>query len=205
MRSSRAQDPPLDPGVEYMVAMRDAAAARDERIPPRGRGAVAGDSDAHALQQKPARRGGRGVTRIWGTPILRRIAAGDFGSEGSYEPYQADIEDGYDTVEWIAEQPWCDGKVGISGRSAAGINANLAAASDPPHLVCAYIVTATESLFDESYFIGGVFREHFRGNFMRLQGVADQIPIMKRRVLIDEQWRRDGFRSPSGEREHSDL
>ncbi len=91
------------------------------------------------------------------------------------------MEDGYDTIEWIAKQTWSNGKVGISGRSAMGIAANLAAAADPPHLVCAYVVTASESLFDESYFIGGVFREHFRGNFMRLQGVENQIPAMKGR------------------------
>ena len=118
---------------------------------------------------------------------------GRFQSEGVYEPYQADIEDGYDTVEWIASQPWCNGKVGISGRSAMGIAANLAAAANPPHLVCAYIVTAPESLFDESYYMGGVFREHFRGNFMRLQGEEDQIPSLKARVVLDEQWKKTDF------------
>lgn len=115
---------------------------------------------------------------------------GRFESEGVYEPYQTEMEDGYDTIEWISAQPWCNGRVGMSGRSAMGIAANLAAASDPPHLVCAYVVTAPESLFDESYFMGGVFREHFRGNFMRLTGAEDQIPILKRRVVMDEQWRR---------------
>ena len=98
--------------------------------------------------------------------------------------------DGYDTIEWIAAQPWSNAKVGMSGRSAAGINSNLAASAAPPHLTCVYIVTASETLFDESYFMGGVFREHFRGNFMRLQGVEDQIPIMKARAILDEQWKR---------------
>lgn len=128
-----------------------------------------------------------------GYAFVAQDMRGRFKSEGSYEPYQTDMEDGYDTVEWIAAQPWSNGKVGISGRSAMGIAANLAAAADPPHLVCAYVVTASESLFDESYFIGGVFREHFRGNFMRLQGVEDQIPAMKARVVMDEQWKRTDF------------
>jgi predicted acyl esterase len=128
-----------------------------------------------------------------GYAFVAQDCRGRFKSEGSYEPYQTDMEDGYDTIEWIAAQPWCNGKVGISGRSAMGIAANLAAAADPPHLVCAYVVTASESLFDESYFIGGIFREHFRGNFMRLQGVEDQIPAMKARVLMDEQWKRTDF------------
>ena len=103
------------------------------------------------------------------------------------------MEDGYDTIEWIAEQSWNNGKVGMSGRSAMGIATNLAAAADPPHLVCGYIVTAPESLFDESYFMGGVFREHFRGNFMRLTGAEDQIPIMKSRAVLDEKWKQTDF------------
>ncbi|MCH9007037.1 hypothetical protein IIA29_03370, partial [candidate division KSB1 bacterium] len=97
--------------------------------------------------------------------------------------------DGHDAIEWIAAQPWCNGKVGISGRSAGGIMANLAAAADPEHLVCAYVVTAPESLFNESYYMGGIFREHFRGNFMRLQGAEDQIPSLKARVVLDEKWK----------------
>src|ERR1051326_7501413 len=128
-----------------------------------------------------------------GYAYITQDMRGRFKSEGSYEPYQTDMEDGYDTIEWIAKQPWSNGKVGISGRSAMGIAANLASAADPPALVCAYVVMASESLFDESYFIGGVFREHFRGNFMRLQGVEDQIPAMKARVLMDEQWKRTDF------------
>lgn len=125
-----------------------------------------------------------------GFAFVTQDCRGKFTSEGVYEPYQTDMEDGYDVVEWIAAQPWCDGKVGMSGRSAMGIATNLAAAADPPHLVCGYIVTAPESLFDESYFMGGIFREHFRGNFMRITGAEDQIPILKSRVVLDEQWKR---------------
>ena len=125
-----------------------------------------------------------------GFAYVTQDCRGQYTSEGVYEPYQTDMEDGYDIVEWIAEQPWCNGKVGMSGRSAMGIATNLAAAADPPHLVCGYIVTAPESLFDESYFMGGIFREHFRGNFMRITGAEDQIPILKARVVLDEQWKR---------------
>ena len=124
-----------------------------------------------------------------GYVFVHQDTRGRFRSEGSYEPYQTDIEDGYDAIEWAADQEWSNGKVGITGRSAMGIHANLAAASAPPSLVAAYVVTASETLFDESYFMGGVFREHFRGNFMRLQGVEDQIPIMKARAVLDEKWK----------------
>src|SRR5579859_5487524 len=32
-------------------------------------------------------------------------------SEGRFEPFVNEGRDGYDTVEWLAKQPWCNGKV----------------------------------------------------------------------------------------------
>lgn len=177
---------------EEMVAMRDGVKLATSVYLPEGDGPW-----PVILTRTPYNKAGYGQRAARytsaGYAFVAQDMRGRFKSEGSYEPYQTDMEDGYDTVEWAAKQPWSNGKVGISGRSAMGIAANLAAAADPPHLVCAYVVTASESLFDESYFIGGVFREHFRGNFMRLQGVEHQIPAMKARVVMDEQWKRTDF------------
>ncbi len=44
-------------------------------------------------------------------------------------------EDVYDMVEWIAAQPWCNGKVGMIGPSAYSIMQIHAGAAKPPHLV----------------------------------------------------------------------
>jgi len=50
----------------------------------------------------------------------------------------ADDVDGYDTIEWIARQPWCNGKVAMFGPSYWGATQWLAAANGdpgpPPHL-----------------------------------------------------------------------
>ena len=43
-------------------------------------------------------------------------------------------EDGYDSVEWIAAQPWCNGKVGMMGSSHRAIVQTQAALHRPPHL-----------------------------------------------------------------------
>ncbi|MFW6146434.1 MAG: CocE/NonD family hydrolase [Planctomycetota bacterium] len=48
--------------------------------------------------------------------------------------FTRDDLDGYDTVEWIARQPWCDGSVAMTGKSAGGITAWQAATARPPHL-----------------------------------------------------------------------
>src|SRR5712692_11757869 len=65
---------------------------------------------------------------------------GTFQSEGRYRPFVDDQSDGYDTVEWIAKQPWSNGRVGMFGASAMGIAANLAALANPPHLVAAFVM-----------------------------------------------------------------
>jgi uncharacterized protein len=46
---------------------------------------------------------------------------GRFGSEGENLPFDLDGPDGFDTLEWIAKQPWCNGKIGTWGGSAGAI------------------------------------------------------------------------------------
>jgi predicted acyl esterase len=114
---------------------------------------------------------------------------GRFDSEGEYRPHEVEMDDGYDTVEWVAAQPWSNGKVGMTGASALGIAANLAAAAAPPHLAAAYVVVAPSSLFYEGRFIGGVFKEADTGNWMRSQGVsADEVVAYRKRVVLDPRW-----------------
>ncbi len=43
--------------------------------------------------------------------------------------------DAYDVIEWLAEQEWCDGKVGMSGTSYLAVSQWFTAAEQPPHLV----------------------------------------------------------------------
>src|SRR4051812_32763221 len=38
-------------------------------------------------------------------------------SDGVFTPYCNDAVDGYDVIEWVAGQPWCDGQVGTLGGS----------------------------------------------------------------------------------------
>ena len=45
-----------------------------------------------------------------------------------------ETKDLYDCIEWAAVQPWCDGKVGLSGVSYYGINQWHVASLQPPHL-----------------------------------------------------------------------
>src|SRR5581483_1646869 len=79
-------------------------------------------------------------------------------SEGTWVGYRAvgwgEQQDGYDTVEWLARQPWSTGKVGTLGSSQGGFAQNFLAVARPPHLVCQYMIDTGLSLFHEGYRIG---------------------------------------------------
>ncbi|HWP45032.1 MAG TPA: CocE/NonD family hydrolase [Blastocatellia bacterium] len=94
-------------------------------------------------------------------------------SEGKYRPFMDDASDGYDTVEWAARQKWSTGKVGMFGASAMGITANLAAMTNPPHLVATFVMVARSSIYHQSAFMGGVFRKELNEIWLRRQGALD--------------------------------
>lgn len=61
---------------------------------------------------------------------------GKFGSEGVFEPNKAanEIADGYDTIDWIARQPWSSGRVGMWGESYFGFTSWAGAVGGHPAL-----------------------------------------------------------------------
>ncbi|PLX23987.1 MAG: hypothetical protein C0600_13835, partial [Ignavibacteria bacterium] len=69
--------------------------------------------------------------------------------------------DGYDIVEWIAAQPWCNGKVATYGGSALGMIQFMTARHHPPHLVCAMpMIIDYRSEYSDYYYGGVLRREH---------------------------------------------
>jgi putative CocE/NonD family hydrolase len=55
-------------------------------------------------------------------------------SEGIFEPFANEARDGYDVVEWLARQPWCDGQVAMWGGSYGGYDQWVTLREAPPHL-----------------------------------------------------------------------
>lgn len=113
-----------------------------------------------------------------GYALLVQDVRGKGRSEGFYQAFVNDRDDGYDTIEWMATQSWCNGNVGITGPSAMGITSNLAAISNPPHLKAAFVVVAPTSMTAAS-FIGGAFKQKDSGDWSRDQGIAEDV-IAKR-------------------------
>ena len=66
-----------------------------------------------------------------GYAVVYQDSRGRFESEGDWAPIAVEVDDGYDTVEWAAEQPWSNGRVGMFGASYMGYTQWLAAIARP--------------------------------------------------------------------------
>lgn len=69
-----------------------------------------------------------------GLPALIVDVRGRGNSEGTFRPFVQEAQDGYDVVEWIAQQSYCNGKVALFGGSYNGYTQWATARECPPHL-----------------------------------------------------------------------
>lgn len=69
-----------------------------------------------------------------GYVVVMQDCRGRYGSEGTFSKYLNEAEDGFDTISWINEQPWCDGKIGMFGVSYGAHTQIAAACLNPPGL-----------------------------------------------------------------------
>ncbi len=127
-----------------------------------------------------------------GFALVVQDCRGTFQSEGKYRPFVDDGVDGYDTIEWISKQPWANGKVGMYGASAMGIAANEAAMTNPPHLTAAFVMVARSSTYEQSSFIGGVFRKEMNEDWLKRQKAESVLQeIFKHEIHDDFYYRSD--------------
>jgi putative CocE/NonD family hydrolase len=105
----------------------------------------------------------------WLQDVLRHgyVAAavdtrGGGASFGTFEGMYNDLEtrDAYDVTEWLAVQPWSNGKIGMYGRSYLGVTQYMAATLKPPHLVAIFPEVASMDMYELIY-RGGIYHGPF--------------------------------------------
>lgn len=138
---SYADETPYDIKVEkdLMVPMRDGVKlATDVYLPARGEKVIEGSFPVILFRTPYGKSGmGKSTARHFvprGYAVIGQDTRGRGGSDGIWHWMSDDRDDGYDTVEWIAAQPWSNGKVGMMGCSYVGATQHLAAMTRPPHL-----------------------------------------------------------------------
>lgn len=125
-------------------------------------GIAAGPGDArdkydcsHAWLPNPAEPMRGSILRGWRAIVARGYAAiyqdcrGRHGSEGEDRVYADDAADGHDTLEWVAAQPWTNGRVGMSGSSAGATTTFAAASKRHPSLRAFFAQAGGSSIYDD--------------------------------------------------------
>lgn len=97
------------------------------------------------------------------------IAQGRGGglSQGQWRWFdEKERTDGYDLIEWIAEQSWCTGNVGMIGDSYWSWSQYMAAAAQPSRLKCICQCDATTDLYRDACYQGGLYNAEFMNNWI---------------------------------------
>jgi len=79
---------------------------------------------------------------------------GRYASEGEDRVYADDAADGYDTLEWIANEPWCNRMIGMSGSSAGATTTFAAASQGHPNLRAFFAQVGGSSIYDDVVYEG---------------------------------------------------
>ena len=128
-----ADDHPVPAILEYIpYCTRDGTAARDEAMHPYFAG--------------------------HGYAAIRVDMRGSGESDGIMqdEYLRQEQNDALEVIAWIAAQPWCDGNVGMMGKSWGGFNGLQVAAQRPPALKCIISVYSTDDRYaDDVHYMGG--------------------------------------------------
>ena len=102
---------------------------------------------------------------LYGYIVVVQDVRGKFNSEGIFTYLANDAEDGYDTITWIADQPWSNGKIGTYGCSYLGEDQIVLAKKKHPKHTAMILEAAGGAIgsANNSYgylglYEGGVFR-----------------------------------------------
>ncbi len=97
----------------------------------------------------------------FGYAVVFQDTRGRYDSEGAWHMLADDGPDGSDTADWIARQPWSNGKIGMIGTSYVGGTQHALAMAHNPHLATVIPVDAMSNLGYASMRNGGAFELRF--------------------------------------------
>ncbi len=141
-----------------------------------------------SLYQEPIRAVNRGYV------VVMQDTRGRHVSEGTFYPYRDESADGYDTVEWCATQPWCNGDVGMFGISYHGATQWLAAVEAPPSLKAIAPGVTSDSYYDSWTYLSGAFQSFWINDWAAsfvLDNIGRHPDEAPEAIARLREWRRD--------------
>ncbi len=124
------------------IPMPDGVSLATDHYQPDKNGHVADDFPTVLIRTPYSKDGIEGIYHAFichrfaerGYHVISQDTRGTFSSEGEFEPFVHEAQDGRATLDWIAEQPWFNGSVGMWGLSYVGYTVWAAASTKPPML-----------------------------------------------------------------------
>jgi len=115
---------------------------------------------------------------VWpqnGYVVVSQDVRGSFTSQGTFHLMTQEAQDGYDTIEWAAAQPWSNGKVGTMSGSYLGLTQWQPAIHTPPHLAAIAPGVTGSDYHDNWTYVNGVFDLWLNQSWPGTAFVPDQI------------------------------
>lgn len=92
-----------------------------------------------------------------GYVFVAQDCRGRWKSEGDFISYPSEGDDGVDTMAWIMTQPWCNGRVAVTGSSYYASTAQAILCRNPPGLAAAVIRVGAGDYHEDGAWYGGAF------------------------------------------------
>lgn len=185
------QSPSLKQTV--MIPMRDGVRLATDIYLPQGQGPFPAILVRTTYNKAGLRGLGEdGVRR--GYAVVIQDTRGRYASEGENLPFETDgwwggRQDGLDTVEWMARQPWC-GTIGTLGGSALGITQLLLAGTGTKLVKAQVIHVGAPRAYGDMAFSGGVFRKAMVEDWLRItQFSPDALRRWTKSDVYTDAWR----------------
>jgi putative CocE/NonD family hydrolase len=139
-----------------------------------------------------------------GFVVVIQDTRGRFGSEGEFDPFRTEADDGFDTVQWLAARPYSNGRVGMYGASYYAATQLLAATANPPALRAIAPQQTASDYHDDWTYRGGALQLGFAlywaiglaaTQLQRRRAAGEDVDALGEQLqeLIDDPW--SAFRS----------
>ncbi len=161
-----AQDARSDVQVNVMVPLRDGVRLATDLYLPATVRAPAGARVSTILIRTPYNKG-KGTSAegkyflTHGYAVVIQDTRGRYSSEGVWRWLTDDGPDGVDVCDWIAKQPWSNGRIGMMGTSYVGGTQHAVAMAGSPHLKTVIPVDAVSNMGRQSMRNAGAFEMRF--------------------------------------------
>jgi len=128
------------------------------------------------------------VFALLGYACVAQDTRGRGDSGGADTVFRDEADDGRATIAWLAEQPWCDGNIGMFGGSAFAITQYLPAPGANSALRSISPVVATPDLYHHAFLQGGAIREALAVNWLNGQDSGFFFDEVREHRLKDAWW-----------------